>query len=84
MITPCQIYTIEKEIKSSVNAQDAVSLLLMLAGRSAAIASLAFMASGTTTKEMMKDGNPMACDSCRMLAVRGPPMKFNINMPNNN
>lgn len=73
----------EREKETSENVQEAVSSLFLLAGRIAATADRAFMASGTTTKEMTKDGNPITFDSCRMLLVRGFPRKVNIPIPNN-
>ncbi|KAK4440020.1 hypothetical protein Salat_0336900 [Sesamum alatum] len=69
------------ERDTSENVKEALLSFFCLAGKSAVIAVLAFMANGTITNEMLKDDNLMAYDNCRMLIMRGPPRKVNITMP---
>lgn len=69
------------ERDTSENVKEALLSFFCLAGKSAVIAVLAFMANGTITNEMLKDDNLMAYDNCRMLVMRGPPRKVNIRMP---
>lgn len=70
-------------MQTSENVKEVVSSLFLLAGRSATNAARAFMANGTMTKEMTKEGNFIAFDNCRMFCIRGPAKKVNIAMPNN-
>lgn len=67
---------------TSENVKDAVFSVFLLTGKIASIKILAFIANGTMTNEMEKEGTLMAYDNCRILVVRGPPMKVNITIPN--
>lgn len=69
-------------IYTSENVKEADLSLLRLAGKIAAIRVLAFMANGTITNDMQKDGKLMEYDNPRILFVRGPPRKVNTTMPN--
>lgn len=70
-----------KERRTSENVKEALFSLLWLAGEIAAIADLQFMANGTTTNDMAKEGTFIEYDNCRILSVRGSPRKVIITIP---